>query len=431
MDDSLIIGILCIVALVLFLMSGIWIAIGMGIVGVIALFILNTSTTLVAYAPINIAQSFVMTAIPLFIFMGSILQQSGASRMIYRGASKWLAWAPGGLFHANVGSCALFASISGSSIATAATIGTMAIPSLKERGYDEKIALGSLAAGGTLGILIPPSITMIVYGEIAGVSVGRLFAGGVVPGIMISLMFMIYIAIRAIKNPLLAPRESFSVRGLLSGFVDLWPIFVLMFLVLGGIFSGFVSPTEAAAIGASGALLIALALRQLTWKGFIDSLMSAVRNTSMLLFIIIGATMLGSVFARVGTTRALVALITGLDIPVLGIILVVVLMYLVLGCFIEGLAMVVLTVPVILPALEAIGIDPVWFGVVLVVLVELALLTPPVGLSLYVIQGIAQAEFMTVLKGVIPFFFIMFAGLGLMIAFPHLVTWLPTLIFGG
>jgi len=239
-------------------MSGIWIAVGMGIVALIALYFFQTGVTLVTHLPFGISNSFILTAIPLFIFMGTILQHCGASEMIYRGASKWLAWVPGGLFHSNIGSCALFAAISGSSVATQATIGTMAIPALRKRGYDEKIALGSLAAGGTLGILIPPSITMIVYGAIGGVSIGRLFAGGMIPGIVLSMMFMTYIAIRALRNPQLAPSEApFSLRGVLSSFADLWPIFVLMVIVLGGIFTGFATPTEAAALGASGSLLIA------------------------------------------------------------------------------------------------------------------------------------------------------------------------------
>lgn len=412
-------------------MSGLWIAIGMGLVALIALYFFGTSPFLITYQPYIVSESFVMTAIPLFIFMGAILQYCGAADLIYRGASRWLAWAPGGLFHSNIGACSLFAAISGSSVATLATIGTMALPALRKRGYDEKLALGSLAAGGTLGILIPPSITMIVYGYIGEVSVGRLFAGGIIPGVILSGLFMTYIAMRALRNPQLAPREErFSLKNLMLGFFDLWPVFVLMFIILGGIFTGFASPTEAAALGASGALLIALGFRRLTWQNLLDSVKGAVRVTCMLMFIIIGASMLGSALARLGTARAMATLLTGLDVPLIGVILAVVVFYLVMTCFVEGLALIVITTPVFLPALTAIGVDPIWYGVLLVVLVEMGLLTPPVGLNLFVIQGMARAKFTTVVRGTMPFFFVQMAGLTLIIAFPKLVLWLPSLIFG-
>ncbi len=431
MDDPVLIGIFALLVLVIFLMSGIWIAVGIGIVGVIVCYALQTGLTLTTYIPWVTANSWVMTAIPLFVFMGEILLHSGASEMIYKGAGKWLAWAPGGLLHSNIGSCALFAAISGSSMATAATIGTIAIPSLKKRGYDRRLTLGSLAAGGTLGILIPPSITMIVYGAIGEVSIGRLFAGGILPGIIMSLMFMVYIGIRASRNSQLAPKEeAFSLRGLLSGFINLWPVIVLMFIILGGIFSGFVTPTEAASLGASGALLIALGLRRLTWQSLRESLVSAVTITCMLLFIIMGATMLGSVLALVGTAKALAIWITGTGLSPMAVILVLCIIYLLLGCVMEGLALVVVTTPVILPAVMAIGLDPVWWGVVLVVLVEMGLLTPPVGINLFVIQGISGSSLGEVVRGTMPFFLIMLVPLGLMIAFPSLVLWLPTLFFG-
>lgn len=432
MDDPILIGIVALLVLIIFLMSGIWIAVGIGIVGVIVCYVLQTGIALTTYIPWVTANSFVMTAIPLFVFMGEILLHCGASEMIYKGASKWLAWAPGGLFHSNIGSCALFAAISGSSMATAATIGTIAIPSLKKRDYDWKMTLGSLAAGGTLGILIPPSITMIVYGSIGEVSIGRLFAGGIIPGIMISLMFMVYIGIRTARNPQLAPREeAFSLRGLMSGLVDLWPVIVLMFIILGGIFSGFVTPTEAAALGVSGALLIALGLRRLTWQNLRESLVSSVTITCMLLFIIIGATMLGSVLALVGTARALAMWITGTGLSPTGVIILLCIIYILLGCVMEGLAIVVVTTPVILPAVVAIGLDPVWFGVFLVVMVELGLLTPPVGINLFVIQGISGSDLGEVVRGAMPFFLIMLLAVALMIAFPSIVLWLPTLFFRG
>ena len=429
--DPILIGLFALAGLVLVIMSGIWIAVGIGLLGVIVCYVLQTGVVITSYIPWVTANSFVLTAIPLFIFMGEILLHSGASEMTYRGASKWFAWAPGGLLHSNIGSCAMFAAISGSSAATAATIGTVAIPSLKRRKYDTKMTLGSLAAGGTLGILIPPSITMIVYGAIGEVSVGQLFAGGILPGIMLSVMFMLYIGIMAARNPRLAPKEeAFSLKGLAQSFADLWPIIILVGIILGGIFGGVFTPTEAAAVGASAALLIGLGLRQLTGNGVQASLVTAVLITCMGLFIIIGSTMLGSVLALVGTGKALAAFLVSLVLPQKVIILIVAAIYLVLGCIMEGLAIVVVTTPIILPAMVAIGVDPVWFGVMLVMLVELALLTPPVGINLFIIQGISGSSLGEVFRGTIPFFLIMVLGFIIVVFAPSLVLWLPSLIFG-
>lgn len=429
--DPIIIGVLVLVGLVLIIMSGIWIAIGVGLLGVAVTYIFQTGEAITSYIPWVTANSFILTAIPLFIFMGEILLHSGASEMIYRGASKWFAWAPGGLLHSNIGSCAMFAAISGSSAATAATIGTVAIPSLRKRNYDDRMTLGSLAAGGTLGILIPPSITMIVYGAIGEVSVGQLFAGGIIPGIMFSVMFMIYIGIRAARNPTIAPKETaFSISGLVQSFVDLWPIIILMGIILGGIFGGVFTPTEAAAIGAFTALLIALVLRQLTWQNLREALVSSVTTSCMMLFIIMGATMLGSVLALMGTAKALAAFLVSLVVPTKVIVLLIGAIYLVLGCVMEGLAIIVVTTPVILPAMIAIGVDPVWFGVLLVVLVELGLLTPPVGVNLFIIQGISGSTLGEVFRGTIPFFLIQIVGFLILVFIPEIVLWLPSVLFG-
>lgn len=428
--DPILIGLFVFAGLIILLMSGIWIAIGLGIVGLVTLFIIGQGGTLVAYIPWVTSSSFILTAIPLFIFMGEILLHSGISEKIYRGASKYLAWAPGGLLHSNIGACSLFAAISGSSAATAVTIGTVALPELMRRGYNERLSLGSLAAGGTLGVLIPPSITMIVYGAVAGVSVGKLFAGGIIPGIMLSLMFMVYIGIRAVRNPNLAPKETaFSPRDLLSGLADLWPIFVIMSIVLGSIFTGFATPTEAAALGASGALSIALGYRRLTWHILRLSLVNAVTTTSMVMFIIIGATMVGSVLSLAGTAKALGLFIADLEMSPIGVLLIVSLVYILLGTVMEGLSIVVVTTPVILPAVVALGFDPVWFGVLLVVLTETGMLTPPVGLILFIVQGIAGSKLEEVVMGAMPFFLILVLGLLLIIAFPSLVLWIPSLLF--
>ncbi|UCH52006.1 MAG: TRAP transporter large permease subunit [Chloroflexota bacterium] len=428
--DPILIGLFFFTGLIILLLSGISIAIGLGIVGLVTLLILGHGATLIAYTPWVTSNSFILTAIPLFVFMGEILLHSGISEKIYRGASKYLAWAPGGLLHSNIGACSLFAAISGSSAATAVTIGTVALPELKRRDYSERLSLGSLAAGGTLGVLIPPSITMIVYGAIAEVSVGRLFAGGIIPGVILSLMFMIYIGIRAVRNPKLAPKEkAFSSKDLLLGFADLWPIFIIMSIVLGSIFTGFATPTEAAALGASGAIFIAIGYRRLTWHTLWLSLVNAVTTTCMVMFIVIGATMVGSVLSLAGTAEALGLFIAGLEMSPVGILIIVSLIYILLGCVMEGLSIVVVTTPVVLPAVVAIGFDPVWFGVLLVVLTETGMLTPPVGIILFIVQGMAASKLDEVVMGAMPFFLILVLGLLLFIVFPSLVLWIPSLIF--
>ena len=289
-----------------FLALGIQIAFALALTGIIGFFFYTGGPGMTSLIPFRTLDSFVLTAIPLFIFMGEVLLKCGASDMIYRGVSKLFAWAPGGLLHSNVGACAMFAAISGSSPATAATIGTVAIPALKKRGYDTNLTLGTLAAGGTLGILIPPSINMIVYGMLTNSSVGRLFAGGIMPGIMLAGIFMVYVAIRTIINPRVAPREqAFSIKGLFLSFFDLWPLYILAVIVLGGIFGGFITPTEAAAMGCGGALIIALALRRLSWQNLRGALFSSVNTTCMVLFILVGASILSGFFARAGIPIAM------------------------------------------------------------------------------------------------------------------------------
>lgn len=431
MDDPVIITVLCFTLLLALLFASIWVAMALAIVAVAGFFVTQGSAGLIPFVPFETLNSFVLTAIPLFIFMGEILVHCGASEMLYRGTSKWLAWAPGGLLHSNIGACALFAAISGSSPATAATIGTVAIPALKKRGYDVKMTLGSLAGGGTLGILIPPSISLIVYGMLAEASVGRLFAGGIIPGIILSTMFMAYIGIKVVRNPQLAPKEeAFSVRGLILGLKDFLPVTILMIIVLGGIFGGLVTPTEAAALGASGALLIALGLRRLNWQMLRASLLSSLETTCMVLFIVMAASLLASFLGVMRVPAAFSTLILGSGLPVMVILSLIYLLYVFLGCFIDGLSAMVLTMPAVLPVITALGFDPIWFGVVLTVLIEVGMLTPPMGINLFVIQGISGRDLMEVIAGSVPFFLIMLLGIALFTAFPSTILLLPTLFFG-
>ena len=338
---------------------------------------------------------------------------------------------PGGLLHANVLSCALFSAVCGSSAATAATISTVAFPALEKRGYDIRLTLGSLAAGGTLGILIPPSITMIVYGVLVNASVGRLFAGGVIPGIILSMMYMVYIWIKAVRNPRLAPREArVPSRVVLLGLRDLWPVIILSTIILGGIFAGIATPTEAAAVGSSAALVIALAMRGFSWRMLRESLSSTLETTCMIMFIIVGASMFSSFLAVSGAPRAFSALLLGWHLPRLVMLSLIYFLYLFLGCFIDGLSMMIMTIPVVFPLVIALGFDPIWFGIILVILIEVGLLTPPVGINLFVLQGISKKPLIDVVSGSYPFFMVMILGIIVFTVFPSLVLWLPDIIFG-
>ncbi|MDA0674929.1 MAG: TRAP transporter large permease subunit [Proteobacteria bacterium] len=384
----------------------------------------------IAMTTFNLTYNFVITAIPLFIFMGEIILRSGFSGQLYRGLSRWLQLLPGGLLHSNIGASAMFAAVCGSSVATAAAIGTVALPEMEKRGYDPKIAAGSLAAGGVLGPLIPPSIAFIIYGVITETSIVRLFMAGVFPGLLLTGMFMLYIAARAMLDRSLAPRDEHEPwRARLAGTRDILPIVGLMLLVLGGIYAGVMTPTEAAAIGASGALVMAAIARRLTWEIVWLSLKESTRATAFIMFIIVGAMLLGVVLANLRVPRALADMVLNAQLSPLMVMIAIYAMYFVMGCFFDGISMMIITLPVIFPVVTALGYDPVWFGVAFVIIMEVGLLTPPVGLNLYVIHGISKHRpFSEVAIGAAPFFVIMLVALAIIHAYPALSLWLPEVL---
>ncbi len=429
MPEPILIGVLCLLGLLVFLASGIWVAVGIGLTGAVAFLIYTGGAAFTPYIPWTSTNSFPLAAIPLYILMGEFLLHSGISARLYRATSMWLSNIPGGLLHSNIVSCALFAAVSGSSAATAATIGTVAVPELEKRKYDTRLTLGSLAAGGTLGILIPPSLPLIVYGVISKESVGKLFIGGVIPGVILSVSFMIYIGLRVLANRKLAPvSEVFSLRAILSSILDVLPIVILVIIVLGGIFGGLVTPTEAAAFGAFVALVLTVAFRRFSRQVFQDALSSTLRVTCMVMFILVGASILGGFLGMLGLPKALATFATGSGLPRGVILAAIFLVYVFLGCFMEGMSLLILTVPTVLPAVQAIGMDPIWFGVVVVLLIEVCLLTPPVGVNLYIIQGISKKSLGQVAIGAAPFFVIVLVVLGLLTAFPSIVLFLPSLM---
>ena len=380
----------------------------------------------------NLTYSFVITAIPLFIFMGEIILRAGLSGKLYAGLSRWLQLLPGGLLHSNIGASAMFAAVCGSSVATCAAIGTVALPEMEKRGYDRKMAAGSLAAGGVLGPLIPPSIAFIIYGVITETSIVRLFMAGVFPGLLLAGMFMIYIAARVAFDRSLVPEEPpISWRERLVGTLDLLPITVLMLIVLGSIYAGWATPPEAAAIGAFGAMAMAAAFRRLTWNIVWLSLQEATRATAFIMFIIVGAMLVGVVLANLRIPRALADMVLQSQLSPLMVMILIYTMYFILGCFLDGISMMIITLPVVFPVVIALGYDAVWFGIAFTIIMEVGLLTPPVGLNLYVIHGLAKNRpFSEVVIGSAPFFVVMLVALAIIHAFPEISLWLPKVLLG-
>jgi C4-dicarboxylate transporter DctM subunit len=373
--------------------------------------------------------SFILVAIPLFILLGEILLRSGIAERVYDALDSWLSWLPGGLMHANIATSMMFSATSGSSVATAATVGTIALPQAKKLGYDERLFTGSIAAGGTLGILIPPSINLIIYGFLTQSSIPGLFLAGILPGIGLALIFSIIILILCLVKPQLAGRRVVRPHeSKLKGLVHLIPILLLFLVVVGSIYAGWATPTESAALGVLFALLLALAYQRLSLRMLRESLEGTMRSTAMIMLILLAANFLNFVFARMGMTRQLTAFLDGLNITSLQTLLVIILFYIVLGFFVETLSLMVITIPIVTPVVFSLGYDPVWFGIMLILLIEMALITPPVGLNLYVVQGVrGHGSMSDVMVGAVPFVLAMLMMIGLLIVFPQIALFLPNL----
>jgi C4-dicarboxylate transporter, DctM subunit len=372
---------------------------------------------------------FLLVAIPLFILLGEILLRAGFAEKMYASMSLWLSWLPGGLMHANIGACTLFAATSGSSVATAATIGTVAIPQIRRYGYNEPLFLGSIAAGGTLGILIPPSINMVIYGVITNTSVPKLYLAGFIPGFLLAGLFMATIFIACVWRKDWGGRKIMATWGeRFAGLVHLIPPLGIFLMVVGSIYAGLATPTEAAALGVLAALILAAWARRLTFAMLRDAAEGTMKATAMIMLIIIAASFLNFVLSATGVSDALIKSITGLGLPPGLMLVVVVIFYLILGCFMETLSMMITTIPIVTPIMVALGYDPVWFGIVVIILVEAALITPPVGLNLYVVQSVRKGGSMNaVIVGAQPFVLAMMGIIALLAFFPDLAMWLPRL----
>jgi C4-dicarboxylate transporter DctM subunit len=432
--SPLLVLIILVILLFVFLASGLEIAFSLGLVGVIGLFFWqNGLNALVAMGEISwdVTTSFTLMAVPLFIFMSAVLIESGVSTGLYGAVAKWLYRLPGGLAVASQIACSIFAAVSGSSTATAAAIGMISIPEMEKRRYEQKIVVGSICAGGTLGILIPPSIALIIYGTIMETSIGQLFVAGVIPGIILALMFSIYIIVRVMLKPSTAPRSELKVtwKERFTVLKEVIPILSLIILVLGGIYGGIFTPTEAAGVGAFGSVTIAAIYRRLNFNVMKRSLLVAVHTTSMIFLIIIGALILSRIVAFLNIPQAFTRALFTLGISRWTIFLFVCLLYLIMGCLLDAISMMMITLPVIGPMMVSIGFDPVWFGIVMVVLIEMGLITPPVGLNIFVVHGlIEKGRFEIVAFGSVPFVLLMAIGIMLLVFFPKLALWLPSLM---
>ncbi len=420
---------LLIAALFALLGSGVWI--GLTLTGVawigMQLFSARPAGDAMAVTIWGSASSWTLTALPLFVWMGEILFRTRLSESMFRGLAPWVTWLPGRLLHTNVIGCAIFAAVSGSSAATCATIGKMSLPELGKRGYPEGITIGSLAGAGTLGLLIPPSIIMIVYGVAADVSIAKLFIAGVLPGILLAALFSGYLMAWALMNPGKVPRPDrvMSLGERLHESRHLIPVVILIAAVLGSIYTGVATATEAAAVGVVGSLLLSLVQGSLNWQTFRDSLMGATRLYCMIALILAGAAFLTLSMGYIGLPRHLAEYISGLGLSPFVLVVALALFFIVLGCFMDGISIVVLTMGVLLPTVQAAGIDLIWFGIFVVVVVEMAQITPPVGFNLFVLQGMTGKDIAYIARVTMPFFFLMSAMVLLLWFFPGIATWMP------
>lgn len=419
--------------LIFLLAFGVEIAPAMGIMAALGLMLfVGQPMDYFANAAFHILNSFTFTAIPLFVFMGAIFANTGTVGSLFRGAQKIIGNLPGSIASAVIGANAIFGAMSGSSLAATATFGKICFPEMDKLGYNPKLALGSIAIAGTLSVLIPPSIILIAYGGWQDVSVARLFAGGLIPGIILALLLMLTVVIQVKLNPSLAPTAPrFTMRERLTAFVDIAPFAVIIVLVLGTIFAGIMTPTESASLGAVLSIVLALAYRKMSFGALKESMWTAVTITAMIAFVLFTARMLGQVFQYIGLTEAFAVFMLDLPFGKYAIFAILCVMYLILGMFFDAITMLVLTLPFVAPIIQGLGFHFVWFGIVYVVLAEIGLITPPFGLNLFVLKSVVpKYEITTIFFGTLPFLIPTVILILLLVAFPQLALWFPDLLYG-
>ena len=417
---------------------GLEIAFSMALVGIAGLLFLSgwkVGLGVIGSIAWSNSTSFTFIALPLFIFMSAILMHSGVGKGLFSAIAKWVGFLPGGMAVASVISCAVFSAVSGSSVATAATIGMIAIPEMLKRGYAKPLIIGSLAAGGTLGILIPPSVPMILYGVMTETSIGHLYAAGMIPGLLLALIFCAYVIGYALRYPNEAPAspdDRATLGEKLRGLREIWPVAVLITVVLGAMYAGIVTPTEAAALGCLVSLLIAMTIRALSLEVMKKAFLETVRVTSMVMLIIIFSGIFSHVIALLGMPKALLSGISSLGLPAWGFFVLVFTALLVIAYALEELSVMIIILPILFPLVTAFGFDPVWFGIIMVVWLEIGFITPPVGLNLFVIQGMMpESTAGDVIRGTTPFVLLMILLVALLFVFPEIALWLPRQMMTG
>ena len=437
-SDPLILSIVLIFIMFVFLLSSIWIGVSLILTGIVGMLIFENNLPpvisifdkigdLLASSIYDSLNSWSLAALPIFILMGEILYKSSISTRLLNGLTPWLNFIPGKLLHVNVAACSLFAAISGSSSATTATVGKITLDELKKRGYSKSLAIGSLAGSGTLGFLIPPSLIMIIYGVLSNVSIGKLFMAGILPGLLLATLYSFYIMIISSIDKSVVPEEDvkYTMNDYMHSLKDLFPVFSLILVVLGSIYGGLATPTEAASLGVLGAVVLAIYFKSFTFDVMKNALLNTIKTSIMISFIIVGAGFLSQVVGFLGIARAISEFIGTLGLSPLMLILIIGVMYIILGMILDGISIVVMTLPIVLPIIVMAGFDPLWFGIFLVFMVELSQITPPVGFSLFVIQSISGEKIEYILKATLPFFLLMIVAVVLITFFPEIVQFLP------
>ena len=424
------IGVLGGIALFFFIALGLPIGVAMGAVAVVGLALVTNveaAFSRLGQTAFTMTANYITVVIPLFVFMGELAYVSGLTREAYSATYKWLGRLPGGLAMATIGGCAGFAAVCGSSEATALTMGSFALPEMRQHKYDPRLAIGSIAAGGTLGILIPPSLAFVVYGLLTEQSIGKLFLAGFFPGILLAALFMITIYVLAKRNPLMGPAgHKTSWREKVTSIKDIWGVLILFLVVMGGIYGGILTPTEAAAAGAFSAFLIALLRRRVTIHNLITAFMNTLMVTGFVFVIIIGAVLFGYFMAASGVSTALADFVSSLPVSPLGILISILLLYVILGSLMDAFAMVLITMPILFPVILSLGFDPIWFGVLVVIMMEMGMITPPIGMNVFVIKGIARdVPMYTIFQGAWPFVLAMGICVAIIVAFPQIALFLP------
>jgi len=417
--------------LTVFAGSGLALGAALGLTGLLILkFVAGGSTFVAVDAVWNVLNSFTLSAIPLFIMLGEIMLRSGVSEKIYAALSPLFQRVPGGLLHTNIAGCTLFGAVSGSSLSTAAAVGSVAYPEMTTRGYDRKMVVASLAGGGTLGLLIPPSLSLLIYGALTETSIGQLFLAGIVPGLLFAVLFMGYIYFRCRSHPELAPKGETKVarRAVLLGVFSLWPFILLILSVMGSIAFGIATPTEAAGIGVITTIVIGRFWGALTLKTLSESLYAAILLYASIAFVVMGATILAQAVSLLGVPQTILESVRAADLGPLAVLGAIVLVYLVLGCFFDGLSLMIMTLPIVVPLMVGVGYDAIWLGVIITIMIEIGQVTPPVGLNLSVLVSVTKEEVSLgeAAKATIPYWLILLAGIVVLVAVPQIALYLPS-----